>query len=439
MFETLSDKLQAVFKQLTGRGKLSEADIEAALRQVRLALLEADVHFSVVKDFLGRVNERAVGAEVSRALSPAQQVIKIVHEELIATLGPGEPLNLTGPKPRAIMLVGLQGSGKTTTAAKLARKLLAEGERPALVAADPYRPAAVAQLQTLGASLNVPVVSGPEAPPDLCARALKSAAEGGVSAVIMDTAGRLQIDEPLMAELQAIKRRTSPVEVLLVADAMTGQEAVKIADGFHRQVGLTGLVLTKADGDARGGASISMRAVSGVPIKFLGIGEKLDGLEAFSPDRLAGRILGMGDVLGLIERAEASLDVQQAQKAAEKLKSATFDFEDFLEQMRQVKKMGPIGQLLDMIPGMGQVASHISPQEAEQQMRLTEAIISSMTREERRSPEILNGSRKRRIAAGSGVSVQQVNSLVRQFKDMQRLMKQMGKRGGAAQLSRLFR
>lgn len=440
MFETLSDKLQSVFKKLTGRGKLSEAEVDAALREVRLALLEADVHFSVVKDFLERVKARAVGAEVSRALAPAQQVIKIVHEELIATLGPGETLNLTGPKPRAIMLVGLQGSGKTTTAAKLARKLMREGERPVLVAADPYRPAAVTQLQTLGASLNVPVITGPEAPPDLCDRAMKSAAEGGVTAVIMDTAGRLQIDEPLMAELQAIQRRTSPVEILLVADAMTGQEAVKIAEGFHRQVGLTGLVLTKADGDARGGASISMRAVTGVPIKFLGVNEKLDGLEAFSPDRLAGRILGMGDVLSLIERAEATLDIQQAQKAAEKLKSATFDFEDFLEQMRQVKKMGPIGQLLDMLPGVGrELAAQISPQEAEQQMRLTEAIISSMTRAERRKPEILNGSRKRRIAAGSGTTVQDVNVLLKQFKEMQRLMKQVNRRGGLAQLSRMLR
>jgi signal recognition particle subunit SRP54 len=439
MFETLTEKLQTVFQQLTGRGKLSEADVDAALREVRLALLEADVHFSVVKDFLGRVKARAVGAEVSKALSPAQQVIKIVHEELMATLGPGEALNLTGPKPRAIMLVGLQGSGKTTTAAKLARKLMREGERPVLVAADPYRPAAVTQLQTLGESLNVPVVTGPEAPPDLCARALQSAADGGATAVIMDTAGRLQMDEPLMAELQAIKRRTSPVEVLLVADAMTGQEAVRIAQGFHQQVGLTGLALTKADGDARGGAAISMRSVTGVPIKFLGVSEKLDGLEVFSPDRLASRILGMGDILSLIERAEATLDVQQAQKAAERLLSASFNFEDFLEQMRQVKKMGPIGQLLDMIPGMGQLSAQISPQEAEGQMRRTEAIINSMTRQERRSPELLNASRKRRIAAGSGTTVQEVNALLKQFKDMQRLMKQMGKRGGMAQLNRMFR
>ena len=439
MFETLTEKLQAAFKQLTGRGKLSEADVEAALREVRLALLEADVHFSVVKDFLARVKTRAVGVEVSRALSPAQQVIKIVHEELITTLGPGEPLNLTGPKPRAILLVGLQGAGKTTMAAKLARKLMHEGERPVLVAADPYRPAAVTQLQTLGASLNVPVVAGPEAPPDLSARAMQSAAESGVTAVIIDTAGRLQMDEPLMAELQAIKRRTSPVEVLLVADAMTGQEAVRIAQGFQQQVGITGLALTKSEGDARGGAAISMRSVTGVPIKFLGVGEKLDGLEAFSPDRLAGRILGMGDIMSLIERAEATLDIDQAQKAAEKLRSASFNFEDFLEQMRQVKKMGPIGQLLDMIPGMGQLTAQISPEEAEQQMRRTEAIISSMTREERRSPEILNGSRKRRVAAGSGATVQEVNILIKQFRDMQRLMKQAGKRGGMAQLSRMFR
>lgn len=430
MFKNLSDKLQNVFKELSRRGKLSEADVDAALREVRLALLEADVNFTVVKEFLARVRARAVGAEVSRALNPGQQVIKIVHEELIATLGEPGKLNLKGQPPRAIMLVGLQGAGKTTMAAKLARWLRSQGGRPLLVAADPYRPAAVEQLKTLGAQIDVPVFTGPDSPPDLCAKAVKHAADIGYSVVIFDTAGRLQIDEAMMDEVAAIKTRTAPDEILLVADAMTGQEAVRIAEGFNKQVGLTGLILTKVDGDARGGAAISMRSVTGVPIKFLGTSEKIDGIEIFAPDRLSGRILGMGDMLGLIEKAEAAFDVKEAQKAQERLQSGEFTLEDFRDQMRQVKKMGPLSQMLDMMPGMGKLAAQMNPQDLDRSMARTEAIINSMTPRERRDPQVLNASRKRRVAAGSGTSVPEINQLVKQFRDMQKLLKQFGKTGG---------
>jgi signal recognition particle subunit SRP54 len=426
MFQNLSEKLQDVFDQLTRRGKLSEADVDAALREVRLALLEADVHFSVVRSFLDRVRARAVGAEVSRALNPGQQVIKIVNEELVATLGEPGRLNLKGPQPRVVMLVGLQGSGKTTTAAKLAQKLRSQGERVMLVAADPYRPAAVQQLQTLGQAIDVPVYVGEAQPPELCAQAARAGERQGKTVLIFDTAGRLQIDQDLMQELAAIRDRTHPVEVLLVADAMTGQEAVRIAEGFHKQVGLTGLILTKVDGDARGGAAISMRSVTGVPIKFLGVGEKTDALESFDPGRLASRILGMGDLLGLIEKAEASLDQAQAQKAAEKLVSGQFTLEDFATQLKEMRKMGPVGQLLGMIPGLSGPRMQIDEKAAEGQLKHTEAIISSMTPRERRNPDILNASRKRRIAAGSGMTVYEVNQLLKQFRDMQKLMKQMG-------------
>ena len=429
MFQNLSEKLQAVFERLARRGKLSEADVDEALREVRLALLEADVHFSVVKSFLDRVRARAVGAEVSRALNPAQQIIKIVNEELVATLGEPGRLNLKGPQPRVVMLVGLQGSGKTTMAAKLARQLRAQGERVLLVAADPYRPAAIQQLQTLGAAIDVPVYTGEAKPPDLCAEAVRAGEKQGKTVVILDTAGRLQIDEEMMHELAAIRERTKPVEVMLVADAMTGQEAIRVAEGFHKQVGLTGLVLTKVDGDARGGAAISMRSVTGVPIKFLGVGEKVDALEAFEPGRLASRILGMGDILGLIERAEA-MDQETAQKSAENLLTGKFTLEDMITQLREVRKMGPIGQLLGMIPGMSGPKMQIDEEAAEQQLKRTEAIIYSMTPRERRSPDILNGSRKRRIAAGSGTSVYEVNQLLKQFKDMQKMLKQMGGKKG---------
>jgi signal recognition particle subunit SRP54 len=431
MFQSLSTKLQNTFDQLNRRGKLSEADVDLALREVRLALLEADVHFSVVKSFIDRVRARAVGAEVSRALNPGQQVVKIVNQELTATLGEPGRLNLKGPQPRVILLVGLQGSGKTTMAAKLASKLRALGERVLLVAGDLQRPAAVQQLQTLGAAVDVPVFAAQGAPPDVCAQAVSSAEKQGKTVVILDTAGRLQIDDALMNELIAIRDRTHPVETLLVADAMTGQEAVRIAEGFHKKIGLTGLILTKVDGDARGGAAISMRSVTGVPIKFLGVGEKTDALENFEPGRLASRILGMGDILGLIEKAESTLDRENAQKAAEKLVSGSFTLEDFLTQLKEVRKMGPIGQLLGMIPGMSGPKVQIDEQEAEMQMKRTEAIIYSMTPRERRSPDVLNGSRKRRIAAGSGTTVYAVNQLVKQFKDMQKMMKQMGSRRGS--------
>ncbi|HRF47702.1 MAG TPA: signal recognition particle protein [Anaerolineales bacterium] len=428
MFSSLSQKLQGVFDQLARRGKLSEADVDVALKEVRLALLEADVHFSVVKSFLDRVRERAIGAEVSKSLNPAQQVIKIVHEELIATLGEPGKLELHGPAPRVILLAGLQGSGKTTMAAKLARRLRSNGERVLLVAADLYRPAAVTQLQTLGALIDVPVFTSLGRPVDLAAQAVSQAERQGTTVVIIDTAGRIQLDGMMMSEALAIKERTKPVEILLVADAMTGQESVRVAEAFHKQLGLTGLILTKVDGDARGGAAISMRAVTGVPIKFLGVGEKVDAIELFDPGRLAGRILGMGDVLGLIERAEA-MDKEKAAESAERLVSGQFTLEDFITQLREVRKMGPVGQLLGMIPGLGNRVQ-IDEQAVEKQLKHTEAIINSMTRAERRNPELLNASRKRRIATGAGRQVYEVNQLLKQFKDMQKLMKQMGNKRG---------
>jgi signal recognition particle subunit SRP54 len=439
MFENLTERLNAVFKNLRRHAKLSEADVDAAMREVRLALLEADVNYSVVKDFISRVRQRAVGAEVSKALNPAQQVIKIVNEELINTLGAPEKLNMAGPRPRILMLVGLQGSGKTTAAGKLARMLRAQGERVMLVAADPYRPAAVRQLETLGERLNTPVFFEPNVPPpDLAHRAQDKASKGGFTVLILDTAGRSQLDDALMKELSAINRKVTPAEILLVVDAMIGQEAVNIAQGFRNAVALTGLILTKMDGDARGGAAISIRSVTGVPIKFLGTGEALEALEAYDPTRLANRILGMGDMLGLIERAEATFDEEITRKQAEKLMSGELTLEDFANQLRQVRKMGPIGQLLEMLPGsMGQMAKSVSPQDAEKQLKLTEAIINSMTLEERRKPDILNASRRRRIAYGSGTEVQDVNRLMKQFKETQRLFKTL-KKTGMRGLPRMF-
>ena len=440
MFEGLTGKLQAVFDKLSKRGVLSEADVDAALREVRLALLEADVHYSVVKDFLGRVRERAIGAEVRKALTPAQQIIKIVHEELIATLGKPAPLDLSGPPPQVIMLVGLQGSGKTTMAAKLGLRLKGSGQRPLLVAADTYRPAAVTQLQVLGKQLELPIYSeGTQIlPPEICRNALRHAHEAAYGAVILDTAGRLHIDDEMMTELEAVKQATHPREILLVADAMTGQDAVRVADEFHKRVSLTGLILTKVDGDARGGAAISIRAVTGVPIKFLGVGEKPTALEPFQPERLASRILGMGDVLTLIEKAEATFDREQAEQLTQKFIEARFDLEDFLGQLQQVKKMGPISQVLDMIPGMSRAKLDVAPELADGQLRRIEAIISSMTPEERHHPEILGGSRKRRVARGSGTTVQEVNQLLAQFRQMQRMMKQLSSQKGRGLLS-MFR
>lgn len=434
MFDNLSDKLQAVFDRLGRRGRLTEADVDAALREVRLALLEADVNYKVVKEFIARVRERAIGVDVLRSLTPAQQVIKIVHEELIRTLGDPGRLNLAGQPPHIIMLVGLQGSGKTTMAAKLANRLRSQGQRPLMIAADTYRPAAVTQLEVLGKQIDIPVHSEgiQPPPPDIVRRGLKKAREEARSVVIIDTAGRLNIDEQMMNELVQIKAIAQPAEVLLVADAMTGQEAVRIAQDFHGRVGVSGLVLTKIDGDTRGGAAISMREVTGVPIKFLGVSEKVDGIEVFHPDRLASRILGMGDMLTMIEKAEATMDKEEAQRMEKKLRTASFDLDDFLKQMRQIKKMGPLTGLLEMIPGVGRIAKELDPQATEHQIKRVEAIISSMTLEERHNPTILNGSRKRRVASGSGASVQEVNQLLHQFRDMQRLMKQLqtGRRGG---------
>ena len=439
MFETLTGRLNQVFDQLRRRGKLSVADVDAAMREVRLALLEADVHYSVVKEFVSRVRERAVGAEVSKALNPGQQVVKIVNEELIATLGEPAPLNLSGPRPRLILLVGLQGSGKTTVAGKLAQLLRSRGERVMLVAGDPYRPAAIQQLQILGQRLDVPVLteSGVK-PPELTVRAVEKAKNGGFGVVVVDTAGRSQLDEELMNELRAIVGKVPPAETLLVVDAMIGQEALHVAEGFRDAVPLTGLVLAKMDGDARGGAAISIRSVTGVPIKFLGTGENLDALEVYNPERLASRILGMGDVLGLIEKAEAVFDEKAARDQARKLSSGEFKLEDLAEMMRSSKKMGPMSQMMQMLPGnMGQAARNLSPQDVERQFRTTEAIISSMTVEERRDPEILNARRRRRIANGSGTQVQEVNRLMKQFREMQRLFKTLQKTGGRG-LSRLF-
>jgi len=431
MFENLTNRLNQVFDGLRRRGKLSEADVDAAMREVRLALLEADVHYSVVKDFVARVRARAVGAEVSKALNPGQQVIKIVHEELITTLGEPAPINLSGPKPRVLMLVGLQGSGKTTAAGKLAKLLRGRGERVLLVAGDPYRPAAVQQLQNLGERVDVPVVaeSGVK-PPELAAKAFDQAQKGGYTVMIIDTAGRSQLDDALMDELKAITRRVPPVETLLVVDSMIGQEALHVAEGFRDTISITGLILTKMDGDSRGGAAISIRNVTGVPLKFLGTGEKLDALEVYDPSRLASRILGMGDVIGLIEKAEAAFDAETAQKQADKMMKGHFDLEDWLDQMRQIRKMGPLSQILEMLPGqLGQAAKQVDPRDVEKNFKHVEAIINSMTRGERRDPDILNASRRRRIAAGCGMEVQDVNKLIKQYRETQKLMKTLQKSG----------
>jgi signal recognition particle subunit SRP54 len=440
MFESLTDKLQSVFRDLGRRGVLREDDVDYVLREIRLALLEADVDYKVVKDFTRRVRARAVGAEVTKSLSPAQQVIKIVHEELIETLGKPGLLELSGTAPYVIMLVGLQGSGKTTTVAKLAQHLRKKGRLPMMVAGDTYRPAASRQLEVLGRQIDLPVYSEAQSsPPKICSHGVREARRRGRDVVILDTAGRLQIDDQMMSELESVKQATTPVETLLVADAMTGQEAVNVADGFHKRIGLTGLILTKVDGDARGGAAISMRAVTGVPIKFLGTGEKTQALEPFHPDRLASRILGMGDVLTLIERAEQAFDEEQAKQMERRIREASFDLEDFLEQLQQVKQMGPLTQLIEMIPGMRGLSQQVSAEATDNQFKHIEAMILSMTPQERRNPRIIKGSRKKRIANGSGTSVQQVNMLLSQFRQMQRMMKQMGKgRGEMQRLMRMF-
>lgn len=431
MFESLTSKLQTVFQGLGRRGKLRPEDVDAALREIRLALLEADVHYQVVKDLLDSVRERALGEEVSRAINPTQQVIRIIYDELTQALGETARLSLHGPKPRVILLVGLQGSGKTTTAAKLARMLRAQGERVWLVAADPYRPAAVEQLQILGDEIGVPVFSEDGVDPaDLCVAGVERAKNDGGSVVLIDTAGRSQLDDELMHELQSIQNRVEPVEILLVADAMTGQEAIHIAQGFHNDLELTGLILTKMDGDARGGAAISIRAVTGIPIKFLGVGESRDAFEVFEAERLASRILGMGDLKGLLEQA-ASMDVEDAEEQAAKILEGDFSLDDFNQQIAMMRNMGPISKLLDMMPNsmVGLGGNKVDGDAAERQIKRTQAILQSMTAKERQSPRILNASRKRRIALGSGTSVPEVNQLLRQYKQTRKLMKKIGKRG----------
>ena len=432
MFENLTERLTGIFDNLRRHGRLSDADVDEAMREVRLALLEADVHYGVVKQFTDRVKARAVGHDISKALNPAQQVIKIVNEEMIATLGEPSALNLKGEKPHVIMLVGLQGSGKTTAAAKLAKRLRAQGERVLLVAADPYRPAAVSQLQTLGDRIDVPVYYKADfAPPKLAAEAYQTARKGGMGVVILDTAGRSQMDQALMDELSAIEKNVPVSETLLVVDAMIGQEALNVAQGFRQALPISGLFMTKIDGDARGGAAISIREVTGVPIKFLGIGESIDAIEEYNPNRLASRILGMGDVLGLIEKAETALDQDEAEQQAEKLMRGEFSLEDFAKQLKQMRKMGPLGQILEMLPGqMGQVARQVDPRDAEDQLKQIEAVINSMTVDERRNPKILNASRRRRIARGSGMEVQMVNQVMKRFRETQRLIKTMQKSGG---------
>lgn len=453
MFESLSQRLESVFERLRGKGRITEQDVTEAMREVRQALLEADVNFKLVKQFVARVQERAmaaVGTEVMSGVTAAQQIFGIVHEELVTMLGGEEEgsgkIQFAGAPPTIIMLVGLQGSGKTTHAGKLANWFRKNGQKPGMVAADMQRPAAVQQLQQIGRQLDIPVYAEPAGnkPVDITQRSVKWAREQALSVLILDTAGRLHIDEDLMGEVATIRQRTQPQEVLLVVDAMTGQDAVRVADEFNKSVGLTGLILTKMDGDARGGAALSVRQVTGVPIKFMGTGEKLDALEQFYPDRLATRILGMGDVMSLIERAREQIDEKQAATMAKKMGSGRFDLEDFLQQMRQVRKMGPMAQLLEMIPGMGKALSDPQVKEALEgdQMKMTEAIILSMTPEERHNPEILNGSRKRRIARGSGTTPQDINQLLASFRQAQTMMKQVmamqqGKKGRRGRLGGL--
>jgi signal recognition particle subunit SRP54 len=422
MFDTISSRLGDVFSRLRAKGRLDEKDVDAALREVRLALLEADVNVAVVKSLLGRVKERAMGSEVTKSLTPGQQVIKIVHEELVRTLGDESPLARPAAPPLVILMAGLQGSGKTTTAAKLAKHLKTKGKRPLLVAADLQRPAAIDQLETLGRRIGVPVYTDRRGKaPKLVKSAMKEARTDGHNVVIVDTAGRLQIDQDLMKELAAVRKAIDPDEVLLVVDAMTGQEAVNVAQGFLEHTELTGLVLTKLDGDARGGAAISAREVTGRPIKFVGLGEGIDDLDVFHPDRMASRILGMGDVLTLIEKAEQAYDEEQAFVAAEKLRTASFDLEDFLEQFQQLRKMGPLQSLVSMLPGAGQMLKDVEVDERD--LNRVEAIIRSMTPAERRNPKMINGSRKRRIAAGSGTRPQDVNGVLKQYSEAQKMMK----------------
>jgi signal recognition particle subunit SRP54 len=434
MFENLSDKLDLIFKKLRGQGVMTEENIKEALREVRLVLLEADVNFRVVKEFIEKVRERAIGSQVLQSLTPGQQVIKIVHEELAAMMGGGEDnsLDLAAKPPVAIILVGLQGSGKTTTCGKLARHLKGERRRPLLVPADVYRPAAIEQLKILGKQLSIEVypARADQDPVDICREALKYAGLSGLDTVIFDTAGRHQIDDYLMNELVRIKEAVAPREILFVADAMTGQEAVNVAGGFNDQLGITGVVLTKLDGDAKGGAALSIKAVTGKPIKFVGLGEKLDAFDVFHADRLVSRILGMGDVLTLVEKAHSVFDAKEAERLQQKMKKSQFDLDDFKNQLQQIKKMGSIESLMGMIPGMGKMVKQLEgAQPPEKEMKRIEAIIDSMTRAERANHTIINGSRRLRISKGSGTTVQEVNQLLKRFTEAQKMMKQLQKLG----------
>ena len=439
MFEALADRLNGVFQKLTSRGRLTEKDVDEGLRQIRLALLEADVNFRVARDLVAQVRERAVGGEVLESLSPGQQVVKIVQEELTSVLTGGDhTLARANKPPTVVMLIGLQGSGKTTTAAKLALHL---GQSSLLIAADLRRPAAIEQLATLGKQSGIPVYQEDPAssnPVKVAKAGVQQAQRTGANWAIVDTGGRLHVDDEMMAEMEEVKAATSPDEILLVVDAMTGQDAVQAAQEFHDRVNITGLILTKLDGDARGGAAISITQVTGVPIKFIGVGEKTDALEPFYPDRLASRILGMGDVLSLIEKAQQTVDEKQAKELERKMRQATFDLEDYLEQFQNVKKMG-FSQVLDMIPGLSQAKSRMPEQFDEKQLVRFEAIIQSMTPEERHNPDILNGRRRRRIAIGSGTTPQDVNQLLNQFRQTQKLMKQLTKARSPKDLMGMFR
>lgn len=437
IFESLSERLQETFRRLRGRGRLTEKDVDEALREIKLALLEADVSFKVVKDFIAKVRERAVGQDVLNSLTPGQMVIKIVHQELTELMGKAESKLKTGDRtPTVIMLVGLQGAGKTSTAGKLGRLLKQQGRRPLLVAADIYRPAAVRQLEILGERLDLPTFTVPGANPvEIVRLSVEKALSLNRDPVIIDTAGRLHINEELMTELARIKQTVNPTEILLVLDAMTGQDAVNVAESFHKQLELTGLILTKLDSDTRGGAALSIRAVTGCPIKYVGLGEKLEDLEVFHPERMASRILGMGDVLSLIEKAEAAVDAQDAKKMMAKLQRAEFTFEDFLDQMHQLKKMGPLNQLLSLLPG---AAKHLKGLEVdEKQMKRVEAMILSMTPLERRQPQIINASRKRRIAQGSGTTIQDVNRLLSQFEQTRKMFKQFAELGKGGKMPKI--
>ncbi|MBN2983571.1 MULTISPECIES: signal recognition particle protein [Cohnella] len=435
-FEGLTTRLQNVFGKLRGKGKLSEDDVNEAMREVRLALLEADVNFKVVKDFIAKVKEKAVGAEVQKSFTPGMVVVDIVHKELIELMGGTQAKLAKSNKPPTIVLMaGLQGAGKTTLTGKLAKLLQSQNHKPLLVAGDIYRPAAIKQLEVLAGQIGVPVFTLGDrvSPVEIAKQGVQLAKEQGNDYVLIDTAGRLQIDEALMEEIKQIHAAVKPDEVLLVVDAMTGQEAVNVAKSFHEQLELTGVVLTKLDGDTRGGAALSVKAVTGCPIKFASIGEKIDQLEPFHPDRMASRILGMGDMLSLIEKAQTNIDAEKAKELEKKMRTADFTFEDFLEQMEQVRKLGPLDQLLDMLPGMNKVKNMPNFKIDEKQIARTEAIVKSMTKAEKQKPDIINYSRRKRIAAGSGTTLADVNKLIRQFEDMKKMMKQfsgmMGPKG----------